>query len=336
MQKGEVINGYTILQDFIVAGGRSKISFASKGDKEYFIKEFLSPKYPVPDSPGSERVKEQKRKACEQFEKRHREINDKIRAKGSYGGNLVFDLEFFKFGPCYYKVTEKVDTDSPTCEEISRYSFEQILLIAKCVCHSLKIMHNLNIVHGDLKPDNILIKKKSSKVYIAKLIDLDDCFFSGNPPIKGNLVGTPEYYSPEQAAYIMDEDGDVDGSTLTLKSDIFTLGIILCEYFTGQKPIIEGEYKTVWDSVNHGIRLKYAKEINPKIKSLIDKMLQKEAKNRPTITEIFDTLKDSKITTSQITTLRGSGLDIANGKTSDMKQKTTLRGKGVGIVKKTR
>ena len=55
MRKGDNINGYEILEDFKVAGGMSKISFAQKGGKDYFIKEFLAPKFPLPDSPGSEK-----------------------------------------------------------------------------------------------------------------------------------------------------------------------------------------------------------------------------------------------------------------------------------------
>ena len=62
LRKGEIIKGYKILEDFVVAGGMSKISFAEKEGKEYFIKEFLSPKYPLPESPGSEKVKAQRRK----------------------------------------------------------------------------------------------------------------------------------------------------------------------------------------------------------------------------------------------------------------------------------
>ena len=53
MHKGDIIGGYEILKDFLVAGGMSKISFAKKGGTEYFIKEFLSPRFPVPGSPGS-------------------------------------------------------------------------------------------------------------------------------------------------------------------------------------------------------------------------------------------------------------------------------------------
>lgn len=100
MLKGENINGYVILNDFVVAGGMSKVSFAQKGGKEYFIKEFLYPKYPTADSPGSDKVKEQKRKACDTFEKHHRSLNQKIATKVSLGGNLVFAVDFFRYGTC--------------------------------------------------------------------------------------------------------------------------------------------------------------------------------------------------------------------------------------------
>lgn len=335
MLKGDVINGYTILQDFIIAGGMSKISFASKGGKEYFIKEFLYPKYPLPESPGSERIKEQKKKACDLFEKHHRDLNAKIASKVSLGGNLVFAVDFFRYGPCYYKVTEKIDTESLTCGDIARLPIENILLIAKCVCHSLKILHSVGIVHGDLKPDNILIKRTSSG-FSAKLIDFDDSFFSGEPPTSENLVGTPEYYSPEQASYIMDEDGESDGKNLTLKSDIFTFGIILCEYFTGCKPIVGDKYKTTWNSVNHSIIPKYAKDIPiTGIANLIANMLQKDPDKRPTIEEVFNALKASTVsdgdTPTHGPTIRGTLM--AAGAKCEL-AKPTLRGHGLDIAKK--
>ena len=291
MLTGEIINGYIIQQDFVVAGGMSKISFAKKEGKEYFIKEFLSPKYPLEGSPGSEKLKEQKRKACEDFEKHHKELNNKIGTRVSIGGNLIFAVDFFRWGSCYYKVTEKIDTCSISCEDISRLPIEKILIVAKSVCHSIRILHELNIVHGDLKPDNILIKKTTTG-YSGKLIDFDDSYFDGKPPIeRDELVGTPEYYSPEQAAYIMDEEKEIDGKTLTVKSDIFTLGIIFCEYFTGKKPKLTNDYKTTWNCIKNGKSFNLAKPIPHSVAVLIGKMLQKKAKDRPTINEVFDKLK---------------------------------------------
>lgn len=346
MLKGDVINGYIILQDFIVAGGMSKVSFASKGGKEYFIKEFLYPKYPLPDSPGSERVKEQKKKACDKFEKHHLELNKKIASKVSLGGNLVFAVDFFRYGPCYYKVTEKIDTESLSCKDISCLSIDSIILISRCVCHSLRIMHDLGIVHGDLKPDNILIKRTTS-AFSGKLIDFDDSYFTGIPPANENLVGTPEYYSPEQAAYIMDEDGEIDGKTLTLKSDIFTLGIILCEYFTGSKPIVDDKYKTVWNSVNHGIKPKYTKRIPDYIAEMLSNMLQKDALKRPAIEDVFCILKERKIKDLELKTvelpkkepmLKGKGLSksgiIKKCEREIPVKLGGLRGKGLDIAKK--
>ena len=305
MLKGEVINGYKILKDFVVAGGMSKVTFAEKGGKEYFIKEFLSPKYPLSDSPGSEKVKAQRRKACEEFEKHHRELNKKIATKVSLGGNLVFAVDFFRSGTCYYKVTEKIDTASLTCEEISHLPIDKILLIAKSVCHSIRILHDLNIVHGDLKPDNILIKK-TSLGFSGKLIDFDDSYFSGNPPTDREcLVGTPEYYSPEQAAYIMDEDGEIAGSTLTLKSDIFTLGIILTEYFTGRKPILPEEYGSTWVCVENSKTFSFGIIMSDKLESLIRSMLSKKPSDRPSINDVFEilkTLKESDVKTKSSST----------------------------------
>ena len=304
MLKGENINGYIIQQDFIVAGGMGKISFARKGGKEYFIKEFLFPKYPLPDSPGNDKVKAQRLKDCEAFEKHHKELNRKISSKVSLGGNLVFAVDFFRYGACYYKVTEKVDTTSMTCEDISRLPFSNKLIIAKSVCHSLSILHSLNIVHGDLKPDNILIKKVPAS-YSGKLIDFDDSYFSGNPPKdRDSLVGTPEYYSPEQADYIMDEDEETDGRTLTCKSDIFTLGIILCEYFTGQKPLLPvGSKGAIWSVAKEGKSFTFSKRIQRSIAEVITKMLRPNANERPTIREVFDVLKNAREDEPQVSSL---------------------------------
>lgn len=295
MLKGDNIKGYRILEDFKVAGGMSKISFAERDGKTYFIKEFLAPKYPTPDSPGSERIKEQKRKACDAFEKHHRDLNSAIgKCCAGTGGNLIYALNFFRNGASYYKVTEKIDISSFPCDNIARLPLEKILLIARSAVHSIKILHGLKIVHGDLKPDNLPIKE-AAKGYVVKLIDFDDSYFEGNPPSeRENLVGTPEYYSPEQAAYIMDEDEEIEGSTLTCKSDIFTLGIIFSEYFSGEKPVLPSEYKTTWTCVNDGGKFSFKKKLHPKIEELIRKMLSLNPDDRPSIGEVSVVLKDIK------------------------------------------
>lgn len=319
MKKGDIIQGYRILEDFRVAGGMSKVTFAERGGKEYFIKEFLSPKYPTPESPGSEKIKAQKRKACDNFENHHRRINDLIATKVSLGGNLVYAVSFFRNGASYYKVNEKIDTSSLSLKEISSLSSEQIITIARSVCHSVGILHDIKIVHGDLKPDNILIKETSRDIFSGKLIDFDDSYFSEEPPSdKENIVGTPEYYSPELAAYIIDEDDKIDRKTLTLASDIFTLGIIFCEYFTGEKPITSTSLPT-WSAVVKGYPISFAKPLKPEIETLLRSMLSLKAEERPTVKRIQNELREIK-----------EGRKTGTTKTSPGAIRIGLRGKLVG------
>lgn len=356
MKEGDIINGYRILEDFHVAGGMSKVTFAECGGKDYFIKEFLSPKYPTPESPGSERIKEQKRKACDAFENHHRRINDLIATKVSVGGNLVYAVSFFREGASYYKVNEKIDTSSLSPKEISTLPQDKIITIARSVCHSVGILHDLNIVHGDLKPDNILIKETSRDNYSGKLIDFDDSYFSEEPPKDREcIVGTPEYYSPELAAYIMDEDKEIEGKTLTLASDVFTLGIIFTEYFTGNKPITEMSMPT-WKNIEKGNTFSFSKPIDPQIEELLRSMLSFKPKERPSVKKIQLKLKDLKEGKKHTTTtstphvgrirLRGRGLYGSTSsdttisedpKPKSTKEKTTkvgLRGSGLKIADK--
>lgn len=291
-----MLNGYTLTTEWQVVGGMSEIAFASKGGKDWFIKKFISPKYPTPDSPGSERIKLQKKKNCEEFEKRQKELNGKIGSKCGLGSNLVYAVDFFRVGPCYYKINEKIDASSMSISDISHLNHKDLLIIMKSLAHSLRIMHRENIVHGDLKPDNILIKATTTGTYTTKLIDFDDSYFSGNPPKdREQVVGTPEYYSPELFDYISDEDAEMDGSTLTIKSDIFALGIIFCEYLTGEKPILPDGYNGTYSAVRDGKMVSFCKSIHltPYLQDMLYQMLQLDSTKRPTIDEIFTTLKNA-------------------------------------------
>lgn len=326
MKKGDVIGGYLILKDFIVAGGMSKISFATNGETEYFIKEFLSPKYPVAGCPGSPEMIAKKQKKCDDFEKHHKKLNDAIGSKCSFGGNLVFAVDFFRDGTSYYKITEKIDIASLSTKDISKLSLDKVLIILKTVTHSLKILHDLNIVHGDLKPDNILIKQTTTGGYTTKLIDFDNSYFSGEPPInKEEVVGTPEYYSPELAFYIKNGE-EVDRKKLTTQSDIFALGVIFCEYLTGKKPIFDKKNNYTWEAINNKSTISFPLDCRtPKLKELISSMLHKEDTQRPKISEVFNALKGSDIAIGETTKstidevpIKTGGLKIGkNLKTSD-------------------
>ena len=296
MNKGDVINGYEILQDFSVAGaGFSKWTFAERDGREYFFKEFLSPTYPEADAPGSERVKARKRARCEAFENHHRRIMEATRPVSSLGGNLIVTLDFFRWGAKYYKVTEKVEiAEGPEAGEVAALGFDDQLVILKSVAHSLKVLHDLKIVHSDLKPSNILIKK-TTLAHTAKLIDFDSAYFTGEPPPPDQIVGTINYYSPELVTYIQDTEA-TDPNRLSLASDVFTLGLIYTEYLTGQPPAYDREryaYASIAARQGEALRVpreKIRPEVPPEILDLIDRMMLLDPAARPSIGEVHAAL----------------------------------------------
>jgi len=261
--------------------------------EEFFIKEFLSPKYPVKGTSGSKKVLERRKERCIEFEKRQKLLKDTILSKTAPGGNLVTTIDFFREGTKYYKISEKIDVTSFTIKDIYALKLEDKLMLMKTIAHSLKILHDLNILHADLKPDNILIKKTAKGLYTTKLIDFDDSFFINDIPKSINdLVGTMLYYSPEIANAI--DKGDA--SSLTLKSDIYTLGLIYCQYLTGELPNYDRKkYDYPWEaSLDDDIEIKDAK-IPLVLKRLINNMLLTNKNERYSIAEVHQKLRNIKL-----------------------------------------
>ena len=288
-----IINGYELTSDWKVIGGMSEVAFARKDGKDWFIKKYISPKYPLPDSPGSEKMKERQKKKCETFENHHRDINGRVESCCGLGGSLIYAVDFFREGSCYYKINEKIKVEEMSVIDISKLDFRNLLIIMRSLVNSLRILHRANIVHGDLKPDNILIKLTSTGVYTTKLIDFDDSYISGFPPTDHSLVvGTPEYYSPEMYSYITDEDGVVSRSTLTTKSDIFALGVIFAEFITGYKPIIPKEFSGTYSAVMSGAPIEFvpSEHLTPNMEKLLRNLLNADPSERPNIDEVFRAL----------------------------------------------
>lgn len=299
MKRGEIINGYRVLQDFTTAGGGlSKWTFASKSGKEYFIKEFLAPTYPSDGSPGSPETKAAKRARCREFEEHHTVLMKKLSTRAGDGGNLIVTVDFFRYGSKYYKVTDKVDVKGLSISDIAATPWTKQRLILLTVAHSLRILHQASVVHGDLKPDNILIKESAAGGYVAKLIDFDNSFVSGCPPSdREDVVGDPVYYSPELLAYLKGTAA-IRRSDLQCKSDIFALGLIYSQFVTGTLPNFDRtRYQYACEAVNDGSSLPLKSMPGP-IGALISKMLHKQPEPRPTIEQIFETIKTADITTS--------------------------------------
>ncbi len=106
----------------------------------------------------------------------------------------------------------------------ARPALELALDIAEQLCAGLEAAHQAGVVHCDLKPANIMVDKTGA----AYLMDFGlACSLDADQyKAPGMMIGTIEYMSPEQAT----------GKDADHRSDIFTLGIVLCELFTGERP----------------------------------------------------------------------------------------------------
>ncbi|WP_202844720.1 serine/threonine-protein kinase [Luteimonas saliphila] len=102
------------------------------------------------------------------------------------------------------------------------------------VCEGVQHAHQKGVIHRDLKPGNLLVDEVDGRAH-PKIIDFGIATASS---LAGTheVAGTPDYMSPEQAAG--------DPALLDTRSDVYSLGVVLCELLTGQRPTVAGETVT--------------------------------------------------------------------------------------------
>jgi serine/threonine protein kinase len=151
----------------------------------------------------------------------------------------VFDAGATDRGPPYF-VMELVRGVQITkyCDQ-NRLEVRQRLDLFIQICHAIQHAHQKGVIHGDIKPSNIMVALHDGKP-VPKVIDFgiakatearlrEKLLFTAY----AQLVGTPAYMSPEQA-----EMGGVDIDT---RSDIYSLGVLLYELLTGRTPFATKE-----------------------------------------------------------------------------------------------
>jgi formylglycine-generating enzyme required for sulfatase activity/TolA-binding protein len=110
----------------------------------------------------------------------------------------------------------------------TRASLKESLRLARAIAECVRALHGYRLVHGDLKPQNILVGRdeRGNRVVKLALADLAHDAADAMLSVYGELVGTPKYLSPEQ----------IKGETATSGSDLFSLGVIFYELFSGREP----------------------------------------------------------------------------------------------------
>lgn len=156
-------------------------------------------------------------------------------------------------------------------KKIGPISVADTLDIVIPICSALKAIHALGIIHRDLKPQNILIDKNN----IVKVVDFGIARAINRTEIttSGGMIGTPAYMSPEQ----------VNGEKSGPGSDLYSLGIIMYEMFSGKLPF--------YSDLPAALVMKHLTDIAeplsdflpdfPKeMSDIVEKLMQKEVENR--------------------------------------------------------
>jgi eukaryotic-like serine/threonine-protein kinase len=133
------------------------------------------------------------------------------------------------------------------------------LAIVRQLVHALKAAHDASIVHRDLKPDNIHVGRGDGDTDVVKIVDFGLAKVIGSSKLTraGMVFGTPHYMSPEQAA----------GEVVDHRADIYALGIVMYEMFTGKVPFEADSYMGVLTKHMY-MAPASPSELSPELKSL--------------------------------------------------------------------
>lgn len=207
---------------------------------------------------------------------------------------VVRMFDYFTEGRANYIVLEFVDGMSldKLIEKQVSLPPELALLIFLDACLGLKNAHSKDIVHRDIKPGNILISKRA-EVKLAdfgiasdekdeveepkKTVDSDKTVVATkNSSITqaGSTLGTPAYMSPEQL---------MDSSSVDVRADIYSMGVMLYEMVTGSKPYAGDMASETIAKIKKGKYIppqKIVKNLPPVVKTLIRKMMKPEPEKR--------------------------------------------------------
>jgi serine/threonine protein kinase/tetratricopeptide (TPR) repeat protein len=205
-------------------------------------------------------------------------ITREAQAMGRLGAHpnivTVFDLGKDQDQP--YIVTELMgggDVESLIAKaENHRLPMDQTLEIAESVGRGLEFAHGKGVIHRDLKPGNVWITEEG----MVKIGDFGLALVEDRTRLTGQglMLGTVSYMAPEQAV----------GGEITPQSDLYSLGAMLYEMTTGRPPFIGDDPVAIIGQHMNTQPVSpswHNKEISPGLETLILRLLEKDAQNRP-------------------------------------------------------
>ena len=162
-----------------------------------------------------------------------------------------------------YVIAEFIDGQTLTQWMIDhpKPDLETVRGIIEQIAKGLQAFHRMEMLHQDLRPDNIMIDRTGT----AKIIDFGSTSISGIDDDALEILGTAQYTAPE---YFLGEGG-------TPTSDIFSLGVIAYQMLTGRLPYGAQVAKTRTRAQQRKLKYRSALDSNPELPLWIDGALQK-------------------------------------------------------------
>ena len=171
----------------------------------------------------------------------------------------------------YYIIMEYVEgiTLKTYIEKKGQLTFKEAISIAIQMCTGIEAAHKHNIIHRDIKPQNIIISKEGK----VKVTDFGIARAVDSNTVSSNAMGSVHYVSPEQAR----------GGYCDAKSDIYSVGITMYEMITGRVPF-DGD-STVTVAMKHLQEnitppSQYAPDMSKALEKIILKCTQKSPERR--------------------------------------------------------
>ena len=162
-------------------------------------------------------------------------------------------------------------------------SADQVARLGRQIALGMAAAHRQGIVHGDLKPGNLLVTRDG-------FVKITDFGLSRRAPPQtrddtqvwteaadGKIAGTPSYMSPEQSR----------GEPVTLSSDVFSLGAVLYEMATGKQAFAGDNVLRVLDQIRNVDSYQFAADVSEPFRTILREALVRDARNRGITMEVI-------------------------------------------------
>jgi serine/threonine-protein kinase len=153
---------------------------------------------------------------------------------------------------------------------------EEVLPVLIQVCSGLEAAHQAGVIHRDIKPENIFLAIVPGEGVVPKILDFGlstagDRRMQTRITAEGQVLGTPMYMSPEQAAARTD---------LTPATDVWSIGVILYEAVTGKLPFSGINVTALLDAIVGGDPAEVPASIDARTRAIIARCLAKDPARR--------------------------------------------------------